>query len=148
MSVNFPANPSLNDTYSIGLKSWKYNGTAWDAVAVTATGPTGPTGAAIAALNTVTGTSYALVITDAFNMIEVDASTAFTITVPTDAAAAFADLTEIHIVQAGTGQITVTGSSGVTVQATPSRKFRAQWSVATLIKRSTDSWLLTGDLEL
>ena len=65
---------------------------------------------------------------------------------PTNASVAFANLTEIHIVQIGTGQVTVTGASGVTVNATPGRKFRAQWSAATLIRRSTDSWLLTGDL--
>lgn len=147
MSINFPANPSVNDTYSIGLKSWKYNGSAWDAVAVTATGPTGATGAAIVAKNTVTGTTYALVLGDAFDLIEVNASAAFTLTVPTNSAAAFPLLTEIHICQIGTGQVSVTGASGVTVNATPGLKFRAQWSAATLIKRDTDSWLLTGDLD-
>jgi hypothetical protein len=110
------------------------------------TGGTGPTGAAIVALNAVTGTTYALVIGDAFDLIEVDASAAFTLTVPTDASVAFANLTEIHILQIGTGQVSITGASGVTVQATPGKKFRAQWSAATLIKRSTDSWLLIGDL--
>lgn len=111
-----------------------------------ATGPTGPTGAAIAARITVTGTTYALVIGDAFDLVEVDASAAFTLTVPADSSVNFANLTEIHILQAGTGQITVTGASGVTVRATPGLKFRAQWSAATLIKRTTNSWLLTGDL--
>jgi hypothetical protein len=110
------------------------------------TGSTGPTGAAIVALNAVTGTTYALVIGDAFDLIEVNASAAFTLTVPTDASVAFANLTEIHILQIGTGQVSITGASGVTVQATPGLKFRAQWSAATLIKRSTDSWLLVGDL--
>jgi hypothetical protein len=110
------------------------------------TGATGPTGAAIVARNTVTGTTYALVIGDAFDLIEVDASAAFTLTVPADSSVNFANLTEIHIAQVGTGQITITGASGVTVQATPGKKFRAQWSAATLIKRTTDSWLLIGDL--
>lgn len=110
------------------------------------TGATGPTGAAIVARNTVTGTTYALVAGDAFDLIEVDASAAFTLTVPADATVSFANLTEIHIAQVGTGQISITGASGVTVQATPGLKFRAQWSAATLIKRTTDSWLLIGDL--
>ena len=110
------------------------------------TGGTGPAGAAIVALNAVTGTTYALVIGDAFDLIEVDASAAFTLTVPEDSSVAFANLTEIHILQIGTGQVSITGASGVTVQATPGLNFRAQWSAATLIKRSTDSWLLVGDL--
>lgn len=29
-TINFPANPSTNDTYSFGAKTWVYNGSAWD----------------------------------------------------------------------------------------------------------------------
>ena len=84
-----------------------------------ATGSTGPTGAAIVARNSITGTTYALVIGDAFDLIEVDASAAFTLTVPADATVNFANLTEIHFAQVGTGQVTITGAAGVTVQAPP-----------------------------
>ena len=38
------------------------------------------------------------------------------------------------------------GATGVTVNATPSLVLRAQYSAATLFKRATDTWLLTGDL--
>jgi hypothetical protein len=30
MALSFPANPSVNDTYSIGAKSWIWNGYSWD----------------------------------------------------------------------------------------------------------------------
>jgi hypothetical protein len=50
------------------------------------------------------------------------------------------------LLQTGAGQVTVAGASGVTVNATPGLKFRAQWSGATLIKRATDSWVLVGDV--
>jgi len=30
MPINFPANPSLNDTYTYDSKTWKWNGEAWD----------------------------------------------------------------------------------------------------------------------
>ena len=30
--MNFPTSPALNDTYSLGSKTWKWNGVAWDLV--------------------------------------------------------------------------------------------------------------------
>jgi hypothetical protein len=50
------------------------------------------------------------------------------------------------MVQIGAGQVTVVGGSGVTVNATPGLKFRAQYSAATAIKIAADSWVLVGDL--
>lgn len=29
MALDFPSSPSLNDTYTLGSRTWKYNGTAW-----------------------------------------------------------------------------------------------------------------------
>jgi hypothetical protein len=28
-TINFPSGPSLNDTYNLGLRTWKWNGDAW-----------------------------------------------------------------------------------------------------------------------
>ena len=44
MPINFPNSPSLNQTYTVGDFTWKWNGIAWDAVSTTV-GPTGPQGA-------------------------------------------------------------------------------------------------------
>jgi hypothetical protein len=30
MALNFPTSPSLNQTYTVGTKTWKWNGYAWD----------------------------------------------------------------------------------------------------------------------
>ena len=30
MALNFPSNPNLNDTYSLGNKTWVWNGTYWE----------------------------------------------------------------------------------------------------------------------
>ena len=29
MPLNFPNSPSLNDTHSVGDRTWKWNGTGW-----------------------------------------------------------------------------------------------------------------------
>jgi hypothetical protein len=59
---------------------------------------------------------------------------------------AFPTGSQINIIQTGAGQVTVAGAGGVTVNATPGLKLRAQWSAATLVKRATDTWVLIGDL--
>ena len=88
--------------------------------------------------------SATLSLTDADKIVEV--SGAATITVPTDAAAAFPVGTTINITQTGTGTVTVVGDSGVTVNSTPSNTLRDQWSSAVLIKRAANTWLLSGDM--
>ena len=46
-AVNFPDNPAINETFSVGDRTWKWTGTTWDAeVTLQITGPTGPTGPA------------------------------------------------------------------------------------------------------
>ena len=90
--------------------------------------------------------SYTLVIADAGKQVEVSSASGVTLTVPTNAVAAFPIGTTIIIVQTGAGQITVAGSAGVTVNATPGLKLYGQWSTALLLKRATDTWLFSGDL--
>lgn len=50
----------------------------------------------------------------------------------------------IDIAQTGTGQVTVAGSA--TVNATPGKKLRAQYSGATLVCTASNTFLLVGDL--
>lgn len=46
MSLNFPDNPTVGQTYTAGDYTWIWTGDTWDAVTNSATtGPTGPTGA-------------------------------------------------------------------------------------------------------
>jgi len=44
MALNFPINPDTNDTYSLGNKTWKFNGVSWELQSLTA-GYTGSQGA-------------------------------------------------------------------------------------------------------
>lgn len=90
--------------------------------------------------------NYVLVLSDRNKIVEMNASTANTLTVPDDATVTFATGTHITIIQTGAGQCTVTPGGGVTINATPGNKLRAQWSGATLIKRAANTWVLIGDL--
>lgn len=96
-------------------------------------------------VNAQTGTTYTLVLTDAGKLITLANASAITVTVPTNASVAFPIGTTIDLAQILAGKVTV-GGAGVTINATPSLGFRAQWSSATLIKYLTDTWLLVGDL--
>ena len=91
--------------------------------------------------------SYTLTaLTERDSLIEVASSSGTTITIPTNSAVAYPVGTSIDILQTSTGQVTIAGDSGVTVNATPGLKLRAQWSSATLFKRDTDTWVVMGDL--
>jgi hypothetical protein len=91
-------------------------------------------------------TNYTLVLADGDKMVEMNVGSANTLTVPENSAVALPIGTRIHVVQAGSGQTTITPGSGVTVNGTPGLKTRAQWSAVTLVKRATDTWVAFGDL--
>jgi hypothetical protein len=45
-AIDFPNSPTLNQTYTNGIQTYRWNGTAWRLVRTSAVGPTGPTGPA------------------------------------------------------------------------------------------------------
>ena len=97
-------------------------------------------------LNTQTGTSYTLAVNDSGQLVTLSNASPVTLTVPTNAAVPFAIGTQITITQANSGQVTVAGAIGVTVNSADGYlNLRTQWSSATLIKTNTNSWILIGD---
>ena len=80
------------------------------------------------------------------SLIEVSSGSGTTITIPLNSAVAYPVGTTLDILQTNTGQVTIAGDSGVTVNATPGLKLRTQWSSATLFKRDTNTWVVFGDL--
>ena len=87
-------------------------------------------------------------LTERDSMIEMNSASATTLTVPPNSSVAYPVGTSIDILRVGAGAVTVAAGAGVTVNATPGLKLRAQWSSATLVKRATDTWVLLGDLAL
>lgn len=92
--------------------------------------------------------AYELVLTDNGKMVEMSNASSVTLSIPTNATAAFATGAQITILQTSTGQVTIAATTPgtTTVNGTPGLKLRAQWSSAVCIKRATDSWVVLGDL--
>lgn len=99
-------------------------------------------------INLQTGTSYTLVLSDANNIIEMNNSSANTVTIPENSSVAFPIATTIDVVQVGTGQVSFVPASGVQLRATPGVKITDQWTGATLIKRATNEWIIIGNLSV
>ena len=91
--------------------------------------------------------SYVLVLGDAYKLIEMEVSSANSLTIPTNASVPFPLGTQILVSQLGTGQTTITPSVGVTLRSSGGKtKTSAQYSMCTLIKRGTNEWYLSGDI--
>jgi len=137
-AINFPDSPTVNDEFVVGGRTWKWSGVFWEFVGVGST--------LLIAEKTA---SYTLVLSDKDKLIEMNSSSANTLTVPLNSSEAFPIGSQINILQTGTGQTTIAPvGGGVTINATPGLKLRAQWSSATLIKRAENVWVLAGDLVL
>jgi len=119
-------------------------------------GPTGPTGAqsstgptggfsAAQEINAQT-TGYTLVASDAGRLITMEAATGVQVVIPAIASVAFPTGTHVDLLRLGTGPVTVTGATGVTVNGTPGRSLRAVFSSATCIHYVGDTWVVVGDL--
>lgn len=97
-----------------------------------------------AAITSQTG-SYTLLTGDVNNVVEYNSSSAGTFTIPADNA--FWPVGQrLEVLQVSSGQLTIAGGSGVTVNGTPTTKTRTQWSGATIIKRGTNMFVVVGDL--
>lgn len=97
----------------------------------------------------VTGTAITLSISDIGKWLRFTSSSLVTLTVPTTALAALPIGTTLNGIQAGSGKVSIVGSSGVTINkpATHNTSTRTQFSTFMLIKVADAEWDLIGDLE-
>jgi len=146
-------------TGATGAASTVTGPTGATGAASTVTGPTGATGATgtqgsqgaagdwttaqTVSTPTITTNAYAVVSGDNGKILLLNnSSTAMTLNVNTGIGLSAGQ--RIDMVQTGSGQVTVAGTA--TTNATPGKKFRAQYSAATLICTSTNNYILVGDL--
>lgn len=90
--------------------------------------------------------SHTLVIDDGQKIVEMNVSSANVLTIPLDSSVNFPVGTSILVIQTGTGQTSIAGASGVTVNSNIGLKIIGRWAAATLIKRGANSWVAVGGL--
>jgi hypothetical protein len=91
--------------------------------------------------------SYTLTIADFGKAVEMNAAGATVITVPPNSSVAFPIGTVVEVGRYGAGTVTVAAGAGVTVRSAGGKvALASQYSNASLRKRATDEWWLSGDL--
>jgi len=100
------------------------------------------------AVQTAKTAAYELVLGDRTQIVQMNATGAVNLTVPTNANQAFATGDSVHVYNIhATGQVSVVGDTGVTVRARGgANKTAGQYAVFTLTKVGTDEWVVYGDL--
>lgn len=90
---------------------------------------------------------YPLVLSDDGKLIAMNVGVSNNLTIPLNSSVNFPVGTRITVLQTGVGTTTLTAVSGVTFNATPGFKLRAQYSAATLIQIAINNWVAVGDLK-
>ena len=101
-------------------------------------------------INAQTGTTYTTVLDDNGKLVTQTNASPIATTIPLNSSVAYPVGAQINIAQMGAGQVTISGSVGVTIASTGATatapKLRAQYSTATAIQTVTDTWLVVGDI--
>jgi hypothetical protein len=96
--------------------------------------------------NTITN-QYTVVLADAGKLVELNVGSAHTFTIPPNSSVAFPIGTVINVRQYGAGTTTVNPGAGVTIRSRGGAMALAgQYAEATVTKRATDEWVLSGDV--
>jgi len=102
------------------------------------------------AINAQTNTTYTTVLSDNGSIITLANASAIAVTIPPYSSVAYPIGAQITFAQYGAGQPTISGGAGVTVVSTggtvSAPKLRVQYSTATAIQTSTNTWLVVGDI--
>lgn len=95
-----------------------------------------------AGINTQTGTTYTLVLSDQNKLIQGNNAAAITFTVPPNSSVALPLNTTIYWQQYGAGLITLAPGVGVTIRSPNGLTSNTQYSVRALMKIGTDEWVI------
>jgi hypothetical protein len=91
---------------------------------------------------------YTLVLTDKGKVLRINSSSNRTVTIPLNSSVAFPIDTEIAILRYGTGTVSISPTSGVTLNSVSSnRKVKDQYGSVALKKIGENEWVLVGSLE-
>jgi hypothetical protein len=92
--------------------------------------------------------NYTLDTSDAGKVLRINSSSNLTVTIPLNTTAAIEVNAEIAIIRYGTGTVSISPISGVTLNsANTYRKIKDRYGSAALKKIATNEWILVGSLE-
>lgn len=94
-------------------------------------------------VTTITATTHTLAAADADTVLALENASTITVTVPASATTAIDVGTAFRLVQIGAGTVSITGAGGVTVDSLGGTATAGQFAVVDLVKRATDSWIVT-----
>lgn len=141
MPLDFPTPATDGLTYTSGGITWVYDSanTTWNIIS----------GYAFQrVVMNPQSASYTVVLNDEQKLIQMNSSSANTVTIPLNSSVPFSIGAQLNIVQINTGRTTIAAASGVTINATPGLILRDKYSVATVMKTDTNTWLAIGDLSV
>lgn len=136
-TINFPSSPVVDQVYTFGSRSWKWNGLGW-----LATSTDQQAGVLTPSLQT--GTAYTLVISDAGKRVAMSNAASNVVTVPPNSAVPFPVNTMLFVSQDGAGATSIAAGAGVTVNSADGLKVGGQYKMASLIKTAADTWMAIG----
>jgi hypothetical protein len=93
---------------------------------------------------------YTLVLADKGKVLRINSETNRTVTIPLNSSVAFPIDTEIAILRYGTGTLSISPTSGVTMNSVPNTtivKIKDRFGSAALKKIGENEWVLVGSLE-
>jgi hypothetical protein len=88
--------------------------------------------------------NYTLALSDLSKVVAFNSSSNLTLTVPANADVEFPIGSVVNVYAAGTGEVAVSGASGVTVRN--AGVIKEQFVEVSLRKRDTDEWVLVGQV--
>lgn len=97
--------------------------------------------------NAQTGTTYTPAVADDGRLTTLSNNSSIVYTIPTDATLLFGLGAMLPVAQTGSGQVTFSPASGVTLESLSSHvKLSGQFAVGRLWKLAVNTWLLEGNL--
>jgi hypothetical protein len=100
--------------------------------------------------NAQTGTSYTLVLTDAYKLVTMSNASANTLTIPKNATTALPVGYRVDVAQFGAGKTTIAPEDGaVTIRypATDTLSLAERYAACSLVQVAANEWLLVGRME-
>lgn len=94
----------------------------------------------LVSINAQSGTTYALVLTDAGSDVQCTNASSITLTVPPNSSIAFPVGTMVIVSQGGAGVVTITAGAGVTLRAANGATTSAIYDGRVIEKIATDTW--------